>query len=150
MPRKPAYRKSTTRAPGRGTRTVPGMRRCQTCGLIYTNSAMVCPHCHPYGRVLSFRAPADLHPDSAASTATVLPEYPFQGHDMFGAPAWLPDAAAVITADSALTNMRDPYISPIMRGFFAAVAGYHLRMGMPANLDEIGRWFLATVAAGHA
>ena len=37
-----------------------------------------------------------------------------------------------------------------MRGFFAAIAGYHLRMGVPRNIDEIGRWYLASVTAGRA
>jgi len=123
---------------------VPGMRRCQTCGTLYTYSAMVCPRCHPYGRDLSFHASATHHADSAASLRPARPEYHLQGHE------WLSDAAAVITAGSALTNMRDPYISPIMRGFFSAVAGYHLRMGLPANLDEIGRWYLSTVTIGNA
>jgi len=120
------------------------MRRCRTCGLIYTNSAMVCPRCHPYGRDLSSRVAANAYAHCADPEQPARPEYPFQGHE------WLPDAAAVITADSALTNMRDPYIPPIMRGFFAAIAGYHLRMGVPRNIDEIGRWYLASVTAGRA
>lgn len=37
--------------PAANRRPVPGLKTCQTCGHVYTNTAMLCPNCHPVGGI---------------------------------------------------------------------------------------------------
>ena len=129
-------------SPSRRTRTIPGLRRCHTCGHIYTRHAMVCPICHGYGPLNALAAalgrnpaepqlaPGEFVVDLAAPSVATQPAPQY--------PAWLTHLAAEIGNSNeqlehllVWRNMSDD-----LRSLMRAVIYCRTKKALPATFGE--------------